>query len=262
MDRFDELIIRAKAAAPSYEGVLAAVAARPIEDGVGAASRIWRAAALIALAAGVGALAALLPGIGVGSPAAGDVSTSIDRVTDSLERLESTEQFRAADRIASLNARLDAVETARRENVRVALYAAIREGYAEKKERERQWRIERHVAQVRGEYASRMDERLAELRSEGLSDDQLERAEAILEQHGVQAQELVRKSYEGRDGALGDKFELLARETEDRLSRVTGQHQWRDILGGDTEQWAPTADLDDWHDFDNLMDWMRHTSRS
>jgi hypothetical protein len=259
MDKFDELIIHAKPVAPSHERVLASVAARPVAR-VGAASRVWRAAALIALAAGVGALAAMLPGYGVGSPAAGDAS--IEQVTQGLaHRLEVLEGPSPADRIAELNRRLDSVEQARRANVRAALSAAIREASVERKERELERRMERHVAQVRAEYGRQMQDQLAQLKADGLSNDRLEGVRAILEQHGARAEELVRDSYRGGERKLGEKFALLARETEDRLARATGRHQWRDVLGADPAQWAPTSDFEDWSDFDNLADWMRHSSR-
>lgn len=248
-DRLDQLIINAKPQAPSPAATLAALRARPETAVVGAAAWILRAAALFVLAAGVGALAALLPGSGVGIPAASN-DDSIAGLNDRAGVLEE---------LARLERQVASVEAAHRAQLDALIDAAVREALAQKQLRERERWQERHIAYVRRRYARQMDEKLAQLQADGIDEEKYDRAREILEQHGLQAVDLIRSTYnraERRDG-----FATLARETEERLQRLTGAEQWRDLLGAEPESWAPTTDFEDWTDLDSHMHWMRQTSR-
>jgi hypothetical protein len=69
------------------------------------------------------------------------------------------------------------------------------------------------------------------------------------------------RNYADGERVSRDDFALLARETEDRLLRVTGGNGWHDLLGADPEQWGPTENFRDWDDYDSLVDWTRRISR-
>lgn len=251
-DHFDRLIINAKPQVPSPAATLAAVRARPVSPGptfVGAAAWVLRAAALFVLAAGVGALAAWLPRSGVGTPAAGN-----DLTVASLN-----ERAGVLEELARLERKVASVEAARREQLDALIDAAVREALSQKQLRERERWQERHIAYVRRRYAREMEERLTELNEQGLDGERHARAREILEQHGLQAVALIRHTYNRADRR--DGFALLARETEERLQRLTGEDQWQDILGTEPEHWGPSPDFEDWTDFDSHMHWMRQTSR-
>jgi hypothetical protein len=258
-DRFDKLILQAKPAAPSHEGVLAAVSARGIAvDEVGAAAWILRAAAIVALAAGVGALTALLSSNGVGSPAAGDatVLAGLEELQQEVEpRVASIDYAALRAELSALTASIDALETARIEQCVADVLEQRR--IAERK----RWQ-ERHISYVSRRYERKMKERLTELEEQGLSQAQLAQAREVLAAHGQEAVALVRRNYADGERVTHDDFALLARETEDRLLRVTGGNGWHDLLGSDPEHWGPTENFRDWDDYDSLVDWTRRTSRS
>jgi hypothetical protein len=258
-DRFDKLILEAKPHAPPHTGVLAAVSARGIAvDEVGAAAWILRAAAIVALAAGVGALTALLSSNGVGSPAAGD-ATVLAGLNEQIQqdvspRVAALEYAAMRDDLSALTSSIDALESARIEQCVADVLEQRR--LAERK----RWQ-ERHISYVSRRYERKMKERLIELEEQGLNQGQLAQAREVLAAHGQEAVALVRRNYADGERVSRDDFALLARETEDRLLRVTGGNGWHDLLGADPEQWGPTENFRDWDDYDSLVDWTRRISR-
>ncbi len=263
-DPIDDLIRQAKPTAPSHHGVLAAVAARGSADvqGVGAASWILRAAAVCLLAAGVGALTALLSGKGVGSPAAGDsqdLAAGLAELHGTLDKLEQgtvpgLNYSGLRHELQQLSSGIDALEQ------QLIEQHVLRELAQQRAVERRRWQ-DRHVSHVTRRYQRAMDQRLDELAERGLTEAQLEQATRILAAHGEEAVLLVRRSYASGQRVTGAEFALLAREAEDRLSRVTGDNGWSDVLGAGPEHWAPTDNFRDWDDVDSLVDWTRRTSR-
>ncbi len=262
-ERFDKLILDAKPHAPPHTGVLAAVSARGVPEGVGAAAWILRAAAIVALAAGVGALTAWLSSNGVGSPAAGDATALAGLSNQINQNIEQDAEPSVAslgyaalrDDLSRLKASIDALEAARIEQCVAGVLEQRR--LAERK----RWQ-ERHVSYISRKYERRMEERLAELKQQGKSAEELADARRVLLEHGQEAVALVRRSYATGERVTRADFALLARETEDRLLRVTGGNGWHDLLGSDPEHWAPTENFRDWDDYDSLVDWTRRTTRS
>jgi hypothetical protein len=259
-DRIDELIIGARPIAPPHYGVLAAVGARGVPEGVGAAAWMLRAAALLALAAGVGALAVLLPGHGVGSPAAGDVSLAQAqrRLQDRSSQLPAHSPGESALRqaLADFSARVDVLEA----RSPAALDRHVEQLLDKSRAEQLRTRQEAHIRHAARRYDERMQDRLAELEQQGLNDHQLAQARIVLEGHRDQALGLIRAVYANGRRWSGSEFATLARETEDRLSRITGENEWKDLLGTDSESWGPTSDVRDWADFDSLMEWNRRTT--
>lgn len=246
----EQLIRNARPDAPSPDALLAALATRGLPPAVGAGYWLLRAAALVVLAAGAGVAASLIANPNVGSPAAGPKPVAHEP-SPLWEQAEQQEQRIAAlERDAALRG-LIAQE--------VSAHVAAREAA------ERERHIERHISHVRRHYERDMERKLEELEARQLSAESLARAREILVEHGKSAEDLIRGSYTGRRGGHRDMhraFGTLARETEDRLARVTGDNNWRDLLGDTPDAWAPTSEFEDPADYDNMLNWMRRSSRS
>lgn len=244
----EKLIRNARPNAPSPDALLAKLATRGLPPAVGAGYWLLRSAALIVLAAGAGVAASLIANPNVGSPAAG--TPQAHQPSPLWQEAEQQEQ-----RIAALEREAALRGLVARE---VAAHVAARETA------ERERHLERHIAHVRRHYERDMERKLEELEARQLSAESLARAREILVEHGQSAEELIRGSYTGRRGGHRDMhraFGTLARETEDRLARVTGDNNWRDVLGDTPEAWAPTSEFEDPADYDNMLNWMRRSSR-
>lgn len=255
----ENLIRNARPQAPSPDALLARLATRGMPPAVGAGYWLMRAAALIVLAAGAGVVAGMIARPTVGSPAAGTPAVAAIEVPAAADPLwQALEQQR--QRIEALEA-----DFAREQQLRAITRDEVRAHLDERETAQRERHLDRHISHVRRHYARDMERKLEELEGRDLPAEALVRAREILVQHGESAEELIRGSYNGRRGGQRDMhrmFATLARETEDRLARVTGDNNWKDVLGDSPEDWGPTSEFEDPADYENMLNWMRRSSRS
>ena len=227
---------------------------------------LLRAAALVMLALLAGVATAL-----VATPAAPQPQVSELRAEQLPDIAPLTERVAALETglpVAELNVIADGIQTleAERENALGEYVNRVLD--AREVQRSTEWR-ERHVEHVREHFAREREATVERLRDElGLTPGQEQQVRALLEETGKEAEALISGFYgrgHHRDSGMGDKFAVLANNTEKKLEALLDRQQREKIeresgiVSSSPEDWAPNSEFRDGTDVDVWTNWLTIT---